>query len=83
MLTGSKVMPFNGYLTQDQVDDLTMKAVNSGLLNVPRSLLMQGIPRPFVLSLILVSNPLDQFQLDLATLNNTERLANTQVPLVQ
>lgn len=76
-------MPFSGYLTQTQLNELTTKAVDSGLVDVPRSLLMQGILRSFVLSLLVVNNPLDQFQLDLSTLNNTERLANGQIPLAQ
>lgn len=76
-------MPFDGYLNQAQLTEFTTKAVDSGLVDVPRSLLMQGILRSFVLSLLVVNNPLDQFQLDLSTLNTTERLANGQIPLVQ
>lgn len=74
---------FPGYLSASQVDDLVIKAVNSGLVDVPRNLLMQGILRAFVLTLTNANSTLDQFNLDLVNLNTTERLANGQVPLVQ
>jgi|SRR5215213_1176068 len=74
---------FSGYLTASQVNDLVIKAINSGLVDVPRRLLMDGILRSFALTLTSANSPLDQFNLDLVNLNGTERLANGQVPLVQ
>jgi V8-like Glu-specific endopeptidase len=78
-----KAMAFNGHLPQAQLNDLIAKAVDSDLLSGPRQLLGQGILRSFWLTFTVVGDPLTQFQLDLATLNNTERLANGEVPLVQ
>jgi V8-like Glu-specific endopeptidase len=78
-------MTFNGYLTPTQLTDLATRAVSSDLLQVPRQLLLQGIFRAFVFNLPTPNNisQLDQFMLDLANLNNTERLATGEVPLVQ
>src|SRR5689334_23352283 len=76
-------MYFNGYLSQQQLLDLTSKAVDSDVVQIPRQLLGQGIFKPYWLGMPGAGSILDQFALDLATLNNTERLANGQVPLVQ
>jgi hypothetical protein len=76
-------MSFNGYLTPVVVGALVQKAISSDLVLLSRSILLQGIDRGFVFGLTVVGNPLDQFQLDLIALNNTERLASGQVPLVQ
>jgi len=78
-------MTFNGYLTSSLLNDLSLKAVSSDLLQVPRQLLLQGIFKPFALNLPEPNfiSKVDQFQLDLSNLNNTERLATGEVPLVQ
>ncbi len=78
-------MAFNEYLSQPQQDDLTQKAIASDLLLLPRILLLQGIFRPFALALHTPpgGDPVTQFQLDLSTLSQTERLADGTVPLVQ
>lgn len=76
-------MAFKGYLTQNEIRDLVKKAVSSGLVEIDRRLRLQGIFKPFLLGLTLDNIPIDQFQLDLVSLNETERLANGEVPLVQ
>src|ERR1044072_2724638 len=75
--------PFPGYLTQTQLDDLTIKAVNAGLVEIQRRLLTRGIFKAFVLDLDKGNSDLEQFPLDLSNLNETERLADGQIPLVQ
>jgi len=76
-------MAFSEYLSPAEFRNLVTKAVSSGLVLVNRNLLLQGIFNSFVLGLTIERNLLDQFQLDLVTLNTTERLADGQVPLVQ
>jgi endonuclease G len=76
-------MPFNGHLKTSDLLDLVKAAADGDLLDVDRTLHLQGIARPFVLALRRHSSPLDQFQLDLDAVNRVERLANGEVPLVQ
>jgi endonuclease G, mitochondrial len=72
---------FQTYLTSDQIRELVTSAVQDGLVDVSRSLLLQSIPRSFVLGLHNDPTPLGQFQLDLARFNRTERLASGEIPL--
>jgi endonuclease G len=76
-------MPFGGYLKASEIQEITLAAVESGLIELDRSLRLQGISKPFVLGLTTQSRPLDQFQLDLVTINDVERLDGGQVPLLQ
>jgi endonuclease G len=76
-------MPFKGYLNINELKEVTLAAVESGLIDIDRSLRLQGISKPFALGLKRDSNPLDQFQLDLGTINDVERLDGGQVPLLQ
>ena len=78
-------MPFLGYLKPQQVRELVAKAVDSDLVSLNRTIYLQGIFKPFVLSMHKPENigPLDQFELDVIKLNETERLADGTVPLVQ
>jgi len=76
-------MLFKGYLTVNELQDITLAAVDSGLIELDRSLRLQGISKPFALGLKRESNPLDQFQLDLGTINDVERLDGGQVPLLR
>src|SRR5712691_4864168 len=80
---GEVVMPFPGYLGNADLAALTKAAQDGDLLDVDRKLHLQGIFRGFAVGLTRASNPLDQFQLDLDTLNFVERLENGEVPLVQ
>lgn len=76
-------MPFPGYLKPSDLAILTQAAVDGGFFDLDRSLHLQGIPKNFVLALKKVPVPLDQFQLDLNAVNNVERMADGEVPLVQ
>jgi endonuclease G, mitochondrial len=76
-------MPFAGYLSSSRIGNLIQSAVSSGLVTVDRRLLLRGIFPAFVFGLPRANNDLDQFELDLVTLNGTERLADGQIPLVQ
>src|ERR1700691_547401 len=76
-------MPFKGYLNINELKEITLAAVDSGLIELDRSLRMQGISKPFALGLKRENNLLDQFQLDLGTINDVERLDGGQVPLLQ
>lgn len=76
-------MSFSEYLSSKEISNLVLKAVSSDLVLLDRALQLQGISKPFVLGLTRLNNTLDQFQLDLISLNSTERLADGQVPLVQ
>ena len=75
-------MAFNGYLTNQEIDDLTRAAVQGGLLAVPRQTLLAGIPPGFAAALPLAQNPLDQFVLDLVEVNKVQRMAGGEVPLL-
>lgn len=76
-------MSFPGYLSVDEINALVNDAMNAGLVTADRTLLLQGIFRPFAFGLPLANDLLTQFNLDLVKLNDTERLANGQVPLVE
>jgi endonuclease G, mitochondrial len=76
-------MPFKGYLSPVQITTLVTKAVDSDLIQINRTLLLQGIFKTFALALPKDDNDLTQFNLDLVKLNETERLADGQVPVVQ
>lgn len=75
-------MAFNGYLTHQEITDLTQAALNSGLINVPRPVLLAGLPAAFAAALPRVDNPLDQFNLDLVRVNGVERMAGGEVPVL-
>jgi V8-like Glu-specific endopeptidase len=75
-------LAFNGYLTNQEIHELTEAAVQSGLLAVPRPTLLVGIPPAYAAALPLAGNPLDQFVLDLVQTNQVERMAGGEVPVV-
>ena len=75
-------MAFNGYLTHQEIIELTQAAVSSGLINAPRQVLLEGIPSAFAAALPRMDNPLDQFNLDLVRVNVVERMAGDEVPLL-
>jgi V8-like Glu-specific endopeptidase len=62
---------------------LTQAAIDGDLFEIDRSLLLQGIPKGYTLSLKMAGNPLDQFQMDLHSVNGVERLSDGQVPIVR
>jgi endonuclease G, mitochondrial len=77
-------MSFTGYLSPNEINDLMDKAVDSGLVLANPAILLQGIYKPFALGLPNNEpNVVDRFNLYLVRLNETERLADGQVPLVQ
>jgi len=76
-------VPFPGYLSPAEIAQLVAKAIDADLITLGRPMLLQGIIRTFALGLRRIDNELDQFQLDLIKLNETERLADGQIPLVQ
>ena len=73
-------MAFNGHLTSQEITELTKAAVSGGLIDVPRQVLLAGIPAAFAASLPRVDSALDQFQLDLVRVNGVERMAGGEVP---
>jgi endonuclease G, mitochondrial len=75
-------MAFNGYLTNQEIDELTKAALESGLLAVPRQTLLAGIPPGFANALPVAANPLDQFVLDLVEVNRVQRMAGGEVPVL-
>lgn len=76
-------MTFNGYLTSQEMAGLTAAAVSSGLVtDMPRPLLLDGVPKDFVAGLSRDSSPRTQFQLDLSRLNQVELMADGTVPLL-
>src|SRR4051794_30409181 len=75
-------MAFNGYLTNQEIEELTKAALESGLLAVPRQTLLAGIPPGFANTLPLAPNPLDQFVLDLVEINRVQRMAGGEVPVL-
>jgi endonuclease G len=78
------MMGFDGYLTTTDLMELTKAAVDGDVVDgIERPVLMQGIPRNFVLGMKRVASPLGQFDLDLVNLNSVERLENGTVPLAQ
>jgi endonuclease G len=76
-------MAFAGYLKTPQIQALVLAAIESGLVLVPRDLLLAGIPVGFAGSLPIRANPNDQFQTDIVAINAVERMADGLVPLVQ
>jgi endonuclease G len=76
-------MAFGGYLKALQLQELVLAAIESGLVLVPRDLLLAGIPVGFAGSLPIRQNPNDQFQTDLVAINAVERMADGLVPIVQ
>jgi endonuclease G, mitochondrial len=75
-------MAFTGYLTGQQIDELTTAAVDGDLLDGERKLLLAGLPKGFVLGLDTVNNRHAQFRLDVVNLNRVERMADGTVPLL-
>lgn len=71
----------NGYLSQAELQQLITAAVSGGVIAIDRTLRLSAINQTFALSMQTVSIPLDQFELDLVTLNGVERLEGGQVPL--
>jgi endonuclease G, mitochondrial len=76
-------MSFAGYLSSSEIKNLVNKAISSSLVTVDRTLLLRGIFPPFAFGLPKSNDDLTQFELILAKLNTTERLADGQIPLVQ
>lgn len=77
-------MSFPGYLSPTEINDLVNKAVDSDLVLANRAILLLGIYKPFALGLPDTEpNVVDRFNLYLVRLNETERLADGQVPVVQ
>jgi Effector-associated domain 5 len=75
-------MAFNGYLTNQEIGELTQAALSGGLLDVPRAVLLVGIPSAYAAAMARTDNPLNQFRLDLVNLNKVERMAGGEVPAV-
>lgn len=73
---------FNGYLTSQELSELTVAAVSGGLLQAPREVLLAGLPPAFVATLPASLPPLDQFSLDLLRVNEVERMAGGNAPIV-
>jgi len=74
-------MVFNGYLTNQEIGELTSAALSGGLLQAPREALLVGLPPAFVATLPANLPPLDQFSLDLLRVNEVERMAGGSVPI--
>jgi V8-like Glu-specific endopeptidase len=71
------------WLNAAQISALTRAAIASDLIvDVARSLLLQGLPAGFRGGLSTDTKPLDQFSLDLGRMNEVERLAEGLVPIV-
>ncbi len=75
-------MAFTGYLTSEEMKELTKAALSGGLLQTPREVLLNGIPSAFVNTLPHGLPPLDQFTVDLLRVNEVERMAGGGVPVV-
>jgi hypothetical protein len=75
-------MAFSGYLTNQEITDLTAAAVAGGLLDVPRAVLLTGLPSAFAAGMAHADNRLDQFTLDLVRVNGVERMAGGEVPVL-
>jgi V8-like Glu-specific endopeptidase len=74
---------FTEHLTAAEFQRVVQAAVPCGLLNVDRQLMMVGISPTFVSARQRDPTPISQFQLDLNAMNQVERLASGEVPLVQ
>jgi WD40 repeat protein len=75
-------MAFNGYLTNKEIGELAQAALNGGLLDAPRQVLLAGIPPAFAAAMAQTDNRLDQFTLDLVRVNAVERMAGGDVPVL-
>ena len=75
-------MGFNGYLSNQEIGELTETALNGGLLEVPRQLLLNGIPSGFAATMARTDNPLNQFKLDLVNVSKVERMVGGEVPVL-
>jgi endonuclease G len=75
-------MPFTGYLTNQEINELTEAALNGGLLDTPRQVLLAGIPPAFAAAMARTDNLLNQFRLDLVSVNGVERMAGGEVPVL-
>lgn len=69
-------------LKQADIEQLIAAAVESGLLDISRDLLMNDIDPAIVLGLTVVRNPLEQFQLDLQLLGRIDPGRNEEPVLV-
>jgi hypothetical protein len=70
-------------LKQKDIEILVQAAIESGLVDIDRGLLLQGIDRVLILGLKLKSSPLEQFQLDLISLNEIDSAQSEETALVQ
>jgi V8-like Glu-specific endopeptidase len=71
------------WLDRTQFDAVQRAAVTSDLINeVPRTVLLRGLPAGFRAGLRTDPSPLNQFALDLTKVNEVERLADGIVPIV-
>ena len=70
-------------LKQADIEQLIAAAVDGGLLEISRDLRMNDIDPTIVLSLKVVSNPLEQFQLDLQLLGRIDQGRNEEAALVK
>lgn len=75
-------MAFNGYLTNQEIGELAQAALVGGLLDVPRQVLLAGIPAAFAAAMAHTDSPLDQFTLDLVRVNAVERMAGGEIPVL-
>src|SRR5712691_7164724 len=75
-------MAFNGYLTNQEISELAQAALAGGLLDMPRQVLLAGIPAAFAAAMAHTDNPLDQFTLDLVRVNAVERMAGGEIPVL-
>ena len=74
---------FTGYLSAQDIEQLTQAALSGDVLDFDRALWFEHVPKGFVHSLRISPQPLLQFRLDLAKLNSVERLEDGSVPLQQ
>jgi endonuclease G len=75
-------MPFAGHLTASESKEVVDAALNGGLIGIDRALLLSGLPTPFAAGLRVLLSPLDQFMVDLVTINLVERLEDGLVPIL-
>jgi endonuclease G, mitochondrial len=75
-------MPFAGHLDTTAYRALVQAAADSGLIDIDRRQLFRDIPSAFFNGLPRDPAPLNQFELDLQALDQVERMADGQVPLV-
>jgi hypothetical protein len=70
-------------LKQKDIEILVEAAIESGLVDIDRGLLLQGIDRAVILGLKTKSSPLEQFQVDLNSLNQIDSAQSEETALVQ